>query len=321
MITAQTALIPHVKTLRPKLTDWPTLAQVNYTWNDEVRLLGYQITPLWTQPGQSLTITLYWQNLVDQPLTHNVFLHAVNSRGEGVGQVDGIELTDGHRWRAGKLTPTHHTFQLGHQLNPGPYLIRLGLFDARTGVRLPVFDIEGKNLGEQVLFGLFYIVEDDQNPTQPTTRLQATLGQQIQLLGYDLLSETGQSFDRQQASETHLNLNTYWQAIRPVDGDYTIFLQLLDSQNQLVAGYDTQPLNHNYPTSRWQVGEVVVERIDLSLPTPISPGDYRLMTGMYDLQTGQRQIATDAQGKPLKDNMITLANVHVSSNEIIINAP
>ena len=321
MITAQTTLISDLKTLRPKLADWPTLAQVNYTWNDEIRLVGYQITPPWTQPGQSLTIPLYWQNLVDQPLTHNVFLHAVNSRGEGVGQVDGIELTDGHRWRAGKLTPTHHTLQLGNQLTPGPYLIRLGLFNPKTGARLPVSDVEGKTLGEQVLFGLFYVVEDERNPTQPTTPLQATLGQQIQFLGYDLLSETDQSSNRRQASETQLNLKTYWQAIRPVDGNYTIFLQLLDSQNQLVAGYDTQPLNNNYPTSKWQVSEVVVERIDLPLPTQISPGDYRLMTGMYDLQTGQRQLATDAQGKPLNDNMITLANVHVSSEEIIIDAP
>jgi hypothetical protein len=113
----------------------------------------------------------------------------------------------------------------------------------------------------------------------------------------------------------------YWQTTQPVDGDYTIFVQLLNDQNEFITGYDTQPMNGNYPTSRWQTGEVVIEQIDLSLPADIATGDYRLVTGMYDFQAGQRLPAMDRQAQLLSDNMVVLAKVQVSLGQISFNPP
>jgi hypothetical protein len=319
IITAQETLIPDMETVRPQLTAQPPVGQLNYIWPNKVGLVGYKLTPNRIKRGQSLNITLYWQNLIDQPLTHDVFIHAINSRGAGVGQVDGVELTDGHRWRAGKLTPTHHTLQLDDEISPGPYLIRLGLFNSRTGTRVPVLDAAGANLGDQVLFGLFYVMNDNRTPTQPAIPIRAMLGQQIQLLGYTL--PTGQTLNRHQTEEIMVSPEIYWQTTQPVDGDYTIFVQLLNDQNEFITGYDTQPMNGNYPTSRWQTGEVVIEQIDLSLPADIATGDYRLVTGMYDFQAGQRLPAMDRQAQLLSDNMVVLAKVQVSLGQISFNPP
>lgn len=317
MFSAQTTLIPNMESLRPKLANPPPTGKINYTWSNQVRLVGYKIMPEWTQPGQSINLSLYWRNLTDQPVTHDVFIHGVNSRGEGVGQVDGVELTDGHRWRAGKITPTHHTLHLAGGLSPGPYLIRLGLFNARTGNRVPISGNNEIIMGDEALIGPFYIVDTPQDPTQPQTPVQATLGQQLQVLGVTLPAQPIPHLGQ----ETTISPKIYWQATRPVTDNYTIFVQLLSSQNQFVTGYDTQPLNGTYPTWRWPVGEVVAQQVDLTLPANIAPGTYRLVTGMYNYQTGQRLAAANGQGQPLAGNMVTLATVQILPEKIIFNAP
>jgi hypothetical protein len=135
----------------------------------------------------------------------------------------------------------------------------------------------------------------------PQSPMQVSLGKQIKLLGYSMLSTIGEA--------PALSVRLHWQATDPIDpigGDYTVFVQLLDEGNQLVTSRDSQPLAGQYPTSRWQPGEVVVDEFSLTLPEHLSSGRYRLVTGMYDLATGQRLPATDAAGQPLPDDMVVL---------------
>jgi hypothetical protein len=189
------------------------------------------------------------------------------------------------------------------------------LFNAVSGARVPVSNASGDHLGDQVLLGLFYVVEDEGDPTQPAIPVQATLGQGIRLLGYSLLSDP---LTLSPEGETTLSLKIYWQASQSVDGDYTMFVQLLNSRNQLITGYDTRPVKGTYPTSLWQMDEVIVEAIDLSLPTQMEAGEYRLVTGMYDFATGQRLAATDSDGQPLGDNMVELSKVNVSAGQVTL---
>ena len=132
----------------------------------------------------------------------------------------------------------------------------------------------------------------------PQSPMQISLGKQIKLLGYSMLSTIGEA--------PALSVRLHWQATGPIDADYTVFVQLLDQGNQLVTSRDSQPLVGQYPTSRWQPGEVVVDEFSLTLPEHLPPGRYRLVTGMYDLVTGRRLPATDAAGQPLPDDMVVL---------------
>jgi hypothetical protein len=91
-----------------------------------------------------------------------------------------------------------------------------------------------------------------------------------------------------------------------VVGDYTIFVQLLNAQDQLITSWDAQPLSGQYPTSRWQTGEIVVDEFALPLPEELPSGQYRLVAGMYDLATGQRLPATGDDGQRLPGDMIVL---------------
>lgn len=103
-----------------------------------------------------------------------------------------------------------------------------------------------------------------------------------------------------------LNLKVYWQTDAPLAHNYTVFTQLLNSSGALVAGKDSQPLGGHLPTGQWPAGEIVTDMLDLSLPDNLPPGQYKLITGMYLLETLERLPVPDSTG-----DYITLTTVEI----------
>lgn len=120
-------------------------------------------------------------------------------------------------------------------------------------------------------------------PVQPSN---VTLGEQITLQQYALSSEEVTSGDL-------LQLQLQWLAQVAPTVDYTVFVQLLDGRNQVVAQRDAAPVSSERPTNIWQAGETILDNHGLLVPPGTAPGDYRLIAGMYDAQTGQRLKAGD----------------------------
>jgi hypothetical protein len=128
------------------------------------------------------------------------------------------------------------------------------------------------------------------------------LGEAITLRGFEL--ETAPV----RAGED-LNLTVYWQTDLALESDYTVFTQLLDQQGRLVAGQDSQPLGGYLPTHQWSVGEIVSDLVHLPLPADLPAGEYRLITGMYLLETLERLPTPENEG-----NYVMLAAVRVEEN-------
>jgi hypothetical protein len=101
-------------------------------------------------------------------------------------------------------------------------------------------------------------------------------------------------------------LTLYWQADGRPPTDYTVFIQLWDDRRQ-VAGFDGQPVGGDYPTGWWEAGETIVDQHTLDL-SALPPGRYRLLTGMYRLDTGERLPASGPSG-PLPDNAVQLTDI------------
>jgi 4-amino-4-deoxy-L-arabinose transferase-like glycosyltransferase len=94
-----------------------------------------------------------------------------------------------------------------------------------------------------------------------------------------------------------LQLNLYWQPLAKIDKDYAIFLHLLDAQGHTVAQRDTLIRGYDYPTSRWQPGELAIDLADLYIPPELPDGMYRLEIGVYDMQSmGRLPIAGEPSG-------------------------
>jgi hypothetical protein len=83
-------------------------------------------------------------------------------------------------------------------------------------------------------------------------------------------------------------LQLVWQALREPTRRYKVFMQLLDSYDQVVAQRDSEPVGDSRPTTTWDPGETVLDNHGVLLPPGTPPGDYRRIVGLYDAETGVR---------------------------------
>ncbi|GAB4427413.1 MAG: hypothetical protein Kow0031_07460 [Anaerolineae bacterium] len=115
---------------------------------------------------------------------------------------------------------------------------------------------------------------------------------------------TGVTFDGQVAlvgyqwepTEDYIRVTAAWQAEQRRLPDLTVFVQLLDAATgSRVAGFDSQPVRGEWPTSRWAWGEVVVDDYLVAIPPDLSPGHYLIIVGLYHPDTGERLTLADGQ--------------------------
>jgi hypothetical protein len=135
--------------------------------------------------------------------------------------------------------------------------------------------------------------------TAPATLVNATLGSTIRLTGYSLAPANP-------APDSTLHLTLFWQPLAAPEADYTVFVHLRAGNGETVAQRDAQPLNGLYPTTRWQPGETVIDPIRLDVPPNLPPGPYRLLAGLYRLNTLARlPVTNDTTG----ENAVLLGEV------------
>ncbi|MFN2204638.1 MAG: protein O-mannosyl-transferase family [Candidatus Promineifilaceae bacterium] len=109
---------------------------------------------------------------------------------------------------------------------------------------------------------------------------------------------------RQLAPGGTLPVQLRWQGLTNMVENYTIFLQVLNEQDQIVGQVDAWPLQGTYPTSQWAIGEIIEDPYEIQLSADLPPGNYRLQVGLYLLSTLRRLPVLDAQGQPLDDKVI-----------------
>jgi hypothetical protein len=129
------------------------------------------------------------------------------------------------------------------------------------------------------------------------------LGENIRLIGYEVNGIA-------RAGET-LRPRLYWQAQATMDEDYTVFVHLLDEGGDLRAQQDCQPQRGDYPTSLWRQGEVIWDGHEMPIPPDLLGDTYRLVAGMYLLDSMERLPVFDETGKRLPDDLIPLGEIRV----------
>ncbi len=103
-----------------------------------------------------------------------------------------------------------------------------------------------------------------------------------------------------------LPLTLHWQALSSLEEDYTVFIQLLDENDALMGQIDAWPLQGTYPTSQWQVGEIVDDPYVMQLNEELGDGEYRLLIGFYLLADLRRLPVLDANGAAVDDKFTVL---------------
>jgi hypothetical protein len=141
---------------------------------------------------------------------------------------------------------------------------------------------------------------------------RADLGGQVAFLGYDIETDAGCRIqDTRESCIVHLVL--YWQALSPLEVDYTVFTHLLDAEGRIQGQQDRMPVGGTRPTTTWLPGEIVADSYTIPLAPDAPPGRYWLEVGMYNLATGARLPVLGPDGVRVSQDRILLGTVDMNS--------
>lgn len=271
-------------------------ARIEHTYHDDIRLLAYELDPERLQPGQSLTVTLYWQTARVLEQDVDVSLQLFVREDERIALVNGPPL-GGHStrptssWRPGEVIQDVWTIDIPAE-TPAPALLRLdvGLFLPETLIPLPVRNQAGEDIPAAIAE---VRLEPETWPTyQGDHPLNFIFDESIGLIGYETTPIEGNT----------LGVTLYWNALNPPKESDTVFLHLLDSEGKLVAQSDVLPAQGLFPTSVWQPGDIVLSWHQLNLPDGLPPGEYTMLAGLYRSPDNIRLPVLDSKGEPLSNH-------------------
>jgi hypothetical protein len=143
--------------------------------------------------------------------------------------------------------------------------------------------------------------------TIPLTEIQplkVDFNQQITLTGYH--------FKQPVLSGGHLNLTLFWQVEAPIEIDFTVFVQMVDANDNIKAQGDSKPQRGFYGTPHWQPGEQVVDSYTLAIGKDVSPGTYDILLGFYEADKGARLQILDEAGV-FKNDHVRLTGVQIQA--------
>jgi hypothetical protein len=126
--------------------------------------------------------------------------------------------------------------------------------------------------------------------SQPQHSKDIDFGGVFTLVGYNLSDDTLQAGDT-------ITLRNYWRIQQLSTANYNQFVHLYATDGtDILAQADGTPQHPNRLTSQWtDLDEVYVGAdFNIILPTDLPEGDYRLVVGLYNWETGQRLSTLDS---------------------------
>jgi 4-amino-4-deoxy-L-arabinose transferase-like glycosyltransferase len=246
----------------------PASAQPVYARFGEVALVGYESVDQRYEPGDYLPITVFWQVLEPSARDLSLYLHAVRDDGQVVGRIDsfpGGGRLRTTRWQAGAIYADSYRIPLGENSTGRSRLrVQIGWWHYASGQVVQPQDENGELLESVMLDAGGFVGAEQQIPSgEFITEEHPRFGGVIELEGYQL-------------AEEHLTL--LWNVTGTPDDNYTVFVQVLDANNQIIGQGDAPP---ELPTRYWRAGERYVTQHTITYTQPPASGDYSIYIGWY----------------------------------------
>ncbi|MBI4302205.1 MAG: glycosyltransferase family 39 protein [Chloroflexi bacterium] len=260
-----------------------------------ITLMGFDGMPRQARAGDTIYLNSYWQGKGTQSKGYKVGLRVTDDFGRIVaGRAPQPLTTDGESLGPpGTPLELQRRLTLGPNVSAGTYRLQLVVEGAEEGATIPVTNIR----------------VEGSSPTPPARlipprEVRADLGDKVRLLGYKLstykIKPGGQ-----------LSLTLYWRTLKEMDTSYTVFVHLVDKENQIRAQRDMIPLEGRYATLDWIKGEIIRDRYLIYIPDKAEAGVWELKVGMYNAASGERLPVVDKSGQSIPDGVITLTMVQV----------
>lgn len=126
------------------------------------------------------------------------------------------------------------------------------------------------------------LISESNLPTAGLERLDLSYDNGLRLIAY-----------RVDKSPVHpgdwLPVTLYWQAVRPVAKNYSVFIHLLGQNNAVIGQVNTYPAGGNWPTSLLEPGKILEDTYDIPvLPEAGAPAVTRLAMGLFEFEDPAR---------------------------------
>ncbi len=270
---------------------------LHLTFNDQAELVGYALPHTRVAPGDTLPLTIFWRARESLNEDFSVYVRLFDAEDKIITRWDafpGRGLYPTRVWQPGEIVTDEYRLPIPLDARAGVGRIEVGLFRRVPLETLTARDPRGNIVTPTIarfkITGRAPIVPYIENV------VEHAFGNQITLIGYARQAEI--------ARGATFTLKLYWRALAPISEDYTIFVHLVDANGTIIAQDDAPPQRGAYPTSFWDVGEIVTDEHTWTIPRDAAPGEYRLLVGVYRASDGARLLTREG-------NFVALTNIRV----------
>ena len=278
-------------------------------FDDDLMLLGWRTFSEWSSaeqgwavPRDSYGVELFWQVLEPTDKDYNAYITYIQngkryaSHDAVIGMVSPPPLPTS-RWKVGEIYSEIMGFRFPYEFP-----------EIRTGqIHLGVYLAQGALTSFNRVITHVNITSDPSANSDLILQSMAVYDPGVPLKALPGLTETPLVFGDQLALKgvrlpdvsSPGSIGTFefeWQAVRDLPTDYTLFIHIMDADNQLQAAYDA-PVGGTLLSSNWQPGYSVYESIPITLPT--TPGTYQVYLGLYHPDTLERLSVDAPDNRPL----------------------
>ncbi|MBN1889252.1 MAG: glycosyltransferase family 39 protein [Thermoflexales bacterium] len=247
-----------------------------------VQAIGFEVLRERPSGGQT-DVLLYWQVLSPPDQSdYNLFARLYDRWGMEWGKDMSFDYPS-EQWTPDEVIVQRVRVQTEDGIPPGQYHLEVGWWSASTGQRMPLLDEGGNFAGTALTVGPVPVTRRvrplDPNTLGMARRLGADLGGLL-LLGYSQWPAVAQQGG-------HVFVSLYWQmpedAAPGSDHRVRVTLQAAGEGGQAFATSVDGPVHGTYPTSQWEPGEVVADRLALRVPADAPPGAYTVHVQVDEL--------------------------------------
>jgi hypothetical protein len=254
-------------------------------------------------PGKDLYVQLAWEAIGDIRADYRLHFDLVNTLdGQTWTLASGLQPMQGgnptYLWRPGDRIVDIHLLSVPESTPADFYRLRLVLTDDRALV--PLSDRASSQV-DAASAGPIQVGAELEAARNPTIPLRVAFADHVVLTGYD---------SQCSRPNIHLSVTLYWENRDEVSTDYTVFVQVLTPEHQVMAQSDSPPL---VPTSQWVPGVQLVDMHTLSFGSTGEASEYRVVAGLYHWPDLERVPVIDSNDLETADDAVLLGFLYPDS--------
>ncbi len=144
----------NIKTFYRRVAAIGAMRPLNIRFGPAIHLEGMTLFTPKVRPGYNLELSLYWRAAAQPEHDYTVFIHVLDATGKQIAQQDVMPANNGSHtsgWHAGQFVDDFHAISIPPDTLPGEYWIQVGLYNWKTGVRLPAYTVAGVEFKDDIV--------------------------------------------------------------------------------------------------------------------------------------------------------------------------